>query len=65
MEDIETHSDIHLHQKNWLSDDKEMSMAQHESVSLRSIAISLKRIADALHGYNGDRLALILEDRHQ
>jgi len=35
------------------------------AVHLRSIAISLKRIADALHGYNGDRLALILEDRGQ
>jgi len=57
MEDIETHSDIHLHQKNWLSDDKETSMAQHDSVSLRSISISLKRIADALY-YEEDGIGI-------
>jgi len=37
----------------------------YNNANWRSIAISLKRIADALHGYNGDRLALILEDRGQ
>ena len=37
----------------------------YNNANWRSIAISLKRIADALHGYNGDRLALILENRGQ
>ena len=54
MQDIEEFSDNHLYQKNWLSDDKEMSMAQHDSCSLRSIAMSLKRIADGLeHSASG------------
>jgi len=57
MKDIEEFSDNHLYQKNWLSDEKETSMAQHDSVSLRSIAISLKRIADALY-YEEDGIGI-------
>lgn len=47
MGDIEEFSDSHLFED--LEHENSMTINQHDSVSLRSIAISLKRIADALH----------------
>jgi hypothetical protein len=36
---------------------------ENNSVSLRSIALSLNRIADALHNYNGQSIADVLEKK--
>ena len=47
MENIEQFSDNHLFE-DLLLDGSPLSINQHDSVSLRSIAISLKRIAGAL-----------------
>jgi|LakMenEpi03Aug12_release.lakeMendotaPanAssembly.Ray.scaffolds.fasta_scaffold5269864_1 hypothetical protein len=54
MENIEQFSDNHLFE-DLLLDESPLSINQHDSVSLRSIAISLKRIADALYEYKGGR----------
>ena len=51
MGDIEEFSDSHLFE-DLLLDESPLSINQHDSVSLRSIAISLKRIAKALEASN-------------
>jgi len=51
MENIENFSDNHLFE-DLLLDESPLSITQHDSVSLRSIAISLKRIATALEASN-------------
>lgn len=50
MGDIEEFSDSHLFED--LQHENSMTINQHDSVSLRSIAISLKRIAKALEASN-------------
>ena len=53
MGDIEEFSDSHLFE-DLLLDESPLSINQHDSVSLRSIAFSLKRIADGLeHSASG------------
>jgi hypothetical protein len=57
MKDIEEFSDNHLYEKMLQEDEIPVSINQHDSVSLRSIAISLKRIADALY-YEEDGIGI-------
>ena len=47
MKNIEQFSDNHLFE-DLLLDESPLSINQHDSVSLRSIAISMKRIADSM-----------------
>ena len=62
MKNIEQFSDNHLFE-DLLLDESPLSINQHDSVSLRSIAISLKRIADALYyEEEGIGIATILTD---
>jgi hypothetical protein len=56
MKNIEQFSDNHLFE-DLLLDESPLSINQHDSVSLRSIAISLKRIADALY-YEEDGIGI-------
>ena len=62
MGDIEEFSDSHLFE-DLLLDESPLSINQHDSVSLRSIAISMKRIADALYyDEEGIGIATVLND---
>ena len=62
MKNIEQFSDNHLFE-DLLLDESPLSINQHDSVSLRSIAISMKRIADALYyDEEGIGIATVLND---
>jgi hypothetical protein len=56
MKNIEPFSTNHLFE-DLLLDESPLSINQHDSVSLRSIAISMKRIADALY-YEEDGIGI-------
>jgi len=60
MKNIEQFSDNHLFE-DLLLDESPLSINQHDSVSLRSIAFSLKRIADGLEHSSSGGIPNILD----